>query len=96
MKHKESQKGSFLLWLSERLDLPTEVLGNAPQIRISGTRQVLVERHCGIAGLDPARIVVRAVHGCVRIEGDGLCIAAMSHQRVVIRGTVHCVVVEEG
>ena len=86
---------SVLLRASERLDLPQEAIGNGSQIQISGCRQVQIERHRGVAGYEPARIVVRAVRGTVCIAGDGLTIAAMNHHRVVIRGTIHAVTLED-
>lgn len=92
---KRKNQGGWLLQLSQRLDFPPELIADAPLIKISGTAQVQVERHGGIAGFTPERIVVRTRRGCVRIEGADLCVAAMNRQRVVVRGHVACVVLEE-
>lgn len=86
---------SVLIRASERLDLPQEAFGNGSQIQISGCRQVQIERHRGVAGYAPARIVVRSVRGTVCIAGEALTIAAMNRQRVVIRGRIHAVTLEE-
>ena len=80
--------------IAEKLDLPPEAAGT-PQILLSGGRQVTVEGHLGIRLYSPERIEVRTGQGCVRIDGRSLRVCFLSLGRLVIRGRIHSLTLED-
>ena len=84
----------FLARMTERLDLPPQVLGGETQVLFSGDRQVTVEGHRGIRLYSPARIEVRTKRFCVCVEGGGLCVSLLTRTHLVIRGSVRAVILE--
>lgn len=82
--------------LSQRLELPPEALGHSSQLLLSGTHQLTVEGHRGIALYDTQRIEIRALKGTVILEGTGLQVAYFSAQRLCIRGQIHRLSLEGG
>ena len=80
--------------LAERLDLPPQAAGGA-QILVSGGRLVTVEGHRGIRLYGPERIEVRIPGGCAAVLGRALQVCFMSPERLLIRGKIDAVTLEE-
>ena len=80
--------------MAERLDLPPQAAGGA-QILVSGGRLVTVEGHRGIRLYGPERIEVRTRQGSAAILGRDLRVCFLSAGRLVIRGSIHGVTLEE-
>ena len=80
--------------LAEGLDLPPEASGGV-QVLLSGGRQVTVEGHRGIRLYSPERIEVRVRQGCAVVRGRELQVCFMSPERLVIRGRIDGVTLEE-
>ncbi len=73
--------------LMDKLGLPAQILPREPKITICGSR-VLIENHGGIMTYTKERIEVRSRSGFVRINGDGLQLAAMTLTDIVVRGLI--------
>ena len=82
--------------LSQRLDLPPEVLPHESQVLLSGAHQLTVEGHRGIRRYEPERIEIGTARGSVCIEGAGLQVSFLSAERVCIRGRFHTLTLEDG
>ena len=80
--------------MAERLDLPPQAAGGA-QILVSGGRLVTVEGHRGIRLYGPERIEVRIPGGCAAVLGRALQVCFMSPERLLIRGKIDAVTLEE-
>lgn len=89
-----SKTGELLSHIAEGLDLPPEAAGGT-QVLVSAKRQVTVEGHRGIRLYSPERIEVRTRHGCAAILGQGLRVCFLSLSRVVIRGKICALALEE-
>ena len=80
--------------IAERLDLPPEAAGGE-QVLVSGGRLVTVEGHRGIRLYGPERIEVRTRQGSAAILGRDLRVCFLSAGRLVIRGSIQSVTLEE-
>ncbi len=89
-----SKTGELVKRMTERLDLPPEVVGRESQVLLSGSHQVTVEGHRGIRLYAPERIEVRGLKGAVCIDGAGLQVAFLSAQRLCIRGRIEALTLE--
>ena len=80
--------------LTQRFELPPEVIGRESQVLLSGTHQLTVEGHRGIRLYGQQRIEVRTLRGCICIDGEGLQVSFLSAERLCIRGSIHAVSLE--
>ncbi len=80
--------------IAEKLDLPPEAAGGS-QVLVSDRRLVTVEGHRGVRLYGPERIEVRTRRGCAAILGQGLQVCFLSPGRLVIRGSIRGVTLEE-
>ena len=83
---------------SERLmagmDLPGETLPGLPVVELAGDQRVLIEGHGGVTAYSPDRICVKVTFGHVEISGQGLELACMSKQQLVITGRIDCLKIQ--
>lgn len=89
-----NKERSKLRAIAERLNLPSELLPEQTMLYISGKREVTVTGHHGIQVYTREQIQVRVSYGLVLIEGQGLEIARMNAQSVVVRGSIGQVALE--
>ena len=82
------RKSKLLLGLSQRLELPSELLVGGPCVELKGNNELTVVGHRGILGYDAACILVGTTLGPLRIEGSGLRIFRMNRERIVIYGRI--------
>lgn len=80
--------------IAEKLALPPEASGGS-QVLISDRRLVTVEGHRGVRLYGPERIEVRTRQGSAAILGRDLRVCFLSAGRLVIRGSIHGVTLEE-
>lgn len=87
--------GELLARMGQRLDLPPEALGREAQVLLSGNRQLTVDGHRGLRRYGSERIEVRTQHACVCVDGLDLRVSFMNAGRMVIRGRIRALTLEE-
>lgn len=81
--------------VSERLEIPGEILTQDPLIEICGTCKVSIDHHSAILEYTPQRIHIATKTGIIAIQGDDLTITLLTRVRVEIGGSIRAVVLEE-
>lgn len=71
----------------ERLGLPAEAAGIC-RVTLAGERHLSVENHKGLLEYTPETVVLSKGSGSVRIRGEGLELAAMDGESLIIRGKI--------
>ena len=74
--------------LSDRLQLPEDVLLGAAKIVVTAGRKVLIENHKGILEYTPEHIVVNLGKGKLSLLGQGFLLEAMNSGELLISGTI--------
>ena len=62
-----------------------------PLVELAGHNRVLIENHIGVLSYFPEEITVKVSGGCVRISGEGMMLAEMSREQLVIMGQINAV-----
>ncbi len=77
--------------LTEGIDLPGESLPGQPLVELAGDQRVLIENHMGVTeyGADQIRVQVR--YGQIRVCGEGMELARMTKEQLVIAGRIDSV-----
>ncbi len=74
--------------MAERLLLPTELVPEVPRTTLHGSSRVCVENHGGIKTYTGQCVEIRTREGLLRIRGDGLQLAAMTAEEIIVDGMV--------
>lgn len=82
------QSGSWMERLADGMDMPGETAPGLPLVEICGQRRVLIENHRGVGHYCTEQIRVRVAYGEVAVRGQGLELARMTRQQLVIRGCI--------
>jgi len=77
--------------LAENMELPTEAAIGDMKLIVVGSRRALVENHRGILSFESACVSVAAKKGRLVFRGDGLHLAAMSSDCLMICGKIQTV-----
>lgn len=77
-------------------DLDAELEYDLPIIELAGNHQVLIENHQSVIGYSTESICIKVRFGCVCVRGNGLMIARMSSDQLVILGDIQCVQLSRG
>lgn len=77
--------------LSDRLDLPEDVLMGAAKASVTAGRRLLVENHRGVLSFSAEQIVISLGRGRLRVSGSALGIKAMNRVQLLIAGRVQTV-----
>lgn len=85
------KKHRLLTSVAHRLDLPTEALLGDPCVELKGSGELEVLRHRGVVGYDARCVRIATELGLLSVEGEGLCIARMNRERIVIFGRIDAV-----
>lgn len=75
--------------LAEKLELPSEALGTAAKLSITGGRRALIENHKGIIEYGRERIVIGTEKGRIVISGHELLLSAMNKSELLITGKIN-------
>ncbi len=75
--------------LAEKLELPSEALGAAAKLSITGGRRALIENHRGIIEYGRERIVIGTEKGRIVISGQELLLSAMNKSELLIIGKIN-------
>ena len=68
--------------------LESESFPGLPVVEVVGTERVLIENHSGILSYENSSVSVGTAYGYVCVEGDGLFLTQMKHDRIVISGRI--------
>lgn len=79
---------ALLTAAAQQLDVPQDVLTNAPRVEVMGFQQVTVEHHRGVTEYTEDAVTVAVADGAVRITGAGLTISLMNQGFVTVCGNV--------
>lgn len=74
--------------LEEKAGLPGETLSGQLKLSVTAGKRALVENHRGILSFESSQVTVAARRGRVILRGDGLYIAAMSGDWLLICGKI--------
>lgn len=72
---------------AESIGLPAQLLPAVPKVTLCGG-EVIIENHGGLMTYTDSCIEVRAKNGFLRINGDGLRLAAMTLTEIVVWGLI--------
>lgn len=86
----------LLLQVSQKLDLPSDVLAGIPRIELIGLSEMSLEPHKGLLEYSEDRISVSTSIGNVIAVGTGLVIKRMNISRITVVGTIHHIQLMEG
>ena len=62
-----------------------------PRIVLSGSREMMIEKHQGLFSYETHSIRVRLAGGILTVKGKGLTIAYFGVQDMQIRGKIECI-----
>ena len=74
--------------VSNKLDLPTDILAGVPRIEIVGSGEVSIEPHKGLIEYSTSKITVSSMIGSIEVAGEGLLLKLMNNQRIEIVGEI--------
>jgi sporulation protein YqfC len=74
--------------VAESLELPKEVIMDAPKVTIIGNVQVNIENHRGIVEYNRSSIRINTSKGIFKITGADLMIRSIASEEVIIDGNI--------
>ena len=78
-------------WLIGHSGLQTHPIPGNSIVELFGDSRVLVERHGGITSFSESRICIKTSYGNAQVTGNGLRIACISKDQLVVVGCVESV-----
>lgn len=73
------------------LELPGDAMLDVARITMVGDREMMVENHRGLTEYTPNRVVLTVPEGELAIDGEELCIGAISREQVILLGKIRAV-----
>lgn len=83
------QREGLLQRMALAADLPGEALPGLPLLELAGEQRVLIERHRGVIAYGREEICVKVSYGCISVTGEGLELARMTKEQLVITGRIN-------
>ena len=80
--------------ISEKIDLPKEVLLDVPKIIVTGNKEVTIENHKGIKSFDKDEMKINSRIGTIQIQGSGFEILYIGSDTIAISGTITSIIYE--
>ena len=77
--------------LADKLDMPEDILYNAPKLSLTDGRRTLIENHRGVLEYGKERVVVNLGRGRIIISGSELRLKAMNRTELLVRGRIRSV-----
>ncbi len=78
--------------LKEVLDLPAEIVMNAPRVVLDSNLNVLIENYKGIIEYSDAFVRVNTSEFTIKVEGRNLAIDFITLEDLSISGEIHSVI----
>lgn len=92
MEKKENRpRAGWLERTAGKFSLPLDLDAQLPHLELNGPRELLLLHHRGIRTYGETCMIINVPGGGLRIKGEGLVLAAMDAQELLIRGTVFSV-----
>lgn len=82
------RRGEWIEKLTQGMELPPEGLLKQPLVEISGEKRVLIENHRGVSQYGREQICVKVSYGQLSVRGNGLTLAQMTKEQLVICGRI--------
>ena len=80
--------------LSEKLDLPRDIILDLPKITITGDRDINIENHKGIIIFDEDKVKINSKIGSITIYGSDFEVLFLGGKTLSLRGVFKSVVYE--
>lgn len=80
--------------VSERLNIPTEILTQEPVVTIHGNHHVAIDHHRSVLDYTKQRIQVSTRNDIISVVGSDLTIILLTRTRMEIRGRISSVELE--
>lgn len=80
--------------LTQRLELPGELLNGVPRLTLTGSGSVLIENHGELLSYTDELLELGCGHLRLRIRGDGLLLRAMDSEQMLVTGRIFGVEVD--
>lgn len=77
--------------LTQRMELPAELLDDMPRLTLTGGNSVLVENHRELLAYTGEMIEVGCGRLHLRIRGEALLLRAMDRSELLVTGTIYSV-----
>ena len=74
--------------ISDRLEIPRDVIGNEARITMIGRGVVFIEGFLGIFQYDEKKTIVRVPKGMVAISGEGIFISGITEEFIELKGDI--------
>lgn len=87
MKDNKKNQPGILERVSDRFDLPGEVIAGLPKLEILGFRKASIENHKGMKEYGDNEIVIAVNKGSVHIRGTGLKVSVMNEREIIVNGS---------
>lgn len=84
----------FLETMSQKLELPSEVVAGLPKLELAGFSQLSIEEHKGVLRYEREKISVAVTMGVIHLEGTNLSILLMNQHNLRIGGNLTAIVLE--
>lgn len=88
--------GNVFDWMMNSADLLSEPTPGTSLVEIVGDKRVLIENHRGVTSFNKKNIHIKTTYGMLIVAGDGLELACMSKQKLVITGCIASVTLYRG
>ena len=82
------ERKNLVQQLAAAADLHDEAVPGLPLIEIVGDKRVLIEQHCGVTEYGCQQITVKVKNGTALVLGNGLQLALMTKEKLVICGQI--------
>ncbi|MBU5315809.1 sporulation protein YqfC [Clostridium bornimense] len=92
MNEKMRKSAEFL---SEKLDIPMELVGVKAKITVLGDEEITVENHKGIISFSKEYLEIATYKENISLYGDNFEICYISEGTMVIRGKINKILVGE-
>lgn len=89
------RKEHFWGILTDGLDLSGEPAPGISVAELWGSSKILIEHHKGVTAYCPQEILISASYGQLKVTGEGLVLALMTRQRIIIQGNIKGIIIGE-
>ncbi len=76
---------------SELFDIPGDTLAGLLHIEITGTKELLIENHKGIAELSENEVIINAEKKSVTVRGQNMFVISMNSEELRIGGQIESI-----
>ena len=80
--------GKWLQELSQKLELPADILAGVPRMELIGSELFTMEPHKGLLEYERTKICISSAIGVVQVHGSGLGIKLMNYTQITISGKI--------